>query len=493
MKEIERLLIAALFVGLLSACGLHPENAQSVNQLPDIYPDYVGVIVPMDIAPLNFSMSDDGFTDVYVDVKGAKGGTLHAEGTFADFDIDEWHQLLEINKGSELTVSVSARKEDNWYQYRDFTIAVSNHPIGEWGVTYRRIAPSYALYGHMGLYQRSLSDFEECGILENSQIPGQCLNCHTQNRTSPEQYVFHVRGEHGATVIHREQKDEILQARNDSLGGSMVYPYWHPGGRYCAFSTNKTAQMFHMGKNKRIEVFDTSSDVFVYDTESRQALKDTLIMKTGWMENTPAFSPDGKWLYFTTAPCKAFPKAYDQVKYSLCRVAFDEATGKIGQQVDTLINAEATGKSATWPRPSYDGRYLMYTQTDYGYFSVWHPEADLWLLDLQTGETRPMTEVNSKRSESLHNWNRNSHWFLFTSRRDDGLYTRLYFAAIDEKGQATKPFMLPQRNPKEYYRHLMYSYNTPDFTAEPVVTDARQMGRNIERNKRITTKVSINN
>ena len=104
-----------------------------------------------------------------------------------------------------------------------------------------------------------------------------------------------------------------------------------------------------------------------------------------------------------------------------------------------------------------------------------------------------MTEVNSKRSESLHNWNRNSHWFLFTSRRDDGLYTRLYFAAIDEKGQATKSFMLPQRNPKEYYRHLMYSYNTPDFTAELVVTDARQMGRNIERNKRITTKVSINN
>ena len=118
-------------------------------------------------------------------------------------------------------------------------------------------------------------------MMENSQIHGNCLNCHTQNRTNPDQYVFHVRGAHGATVISKSEKRkvnseklEVLQARNDSLGGSMVYPYWHPEGRYCAFSTNKTAQIFHMGNNKRIEVYDTASDVFVYDTQNHVA--------TGW-------------------------------------------------------------------------------------------------------------------------------------------------------------------------------------------------------------------
>ena len=318
-------------------------------------------------------------------------------------------------------------------------------------------------------------------MLENSQVHGQCMNCHTQNRTNPEQYVFHVRGEHGATVVHQHGKDVLLKARNDSLGGTMVYPYWHPSGRYCAFSTNKTAQMFHTGNNKRIEVFDTSSGVFVYDMEKHEVIKDTLIMTTGWAENTPAFSPDGKWLYFTTARCGNYPKGYDQVKYSLCRVAFDEKSGKIGTEVDTLVNAGVTGKSVTWPRPSYDGKYLMYTQLDYGYFSVWHPEADLYMLDLETGVNRPLNEVNSTRSESLHNWTRNSRWFLFTSRREDGLYTRLYFSSVDEHGKATKPFLLPQQNPKEYYQRLMYSYNTPDFTSVPVKTNAREMGRKIER------------
>ena len=263
----------------------------------------------------------------------------------------------------------------------------------------------------------------------------------------------------------------------------MEYDY-----RYCTFSTNNTAQIFHMANNKRIEVYDTSSDVFVYDTQEHVAIKDSLLTKKDWMENTPAFSPDGKCLYFITTPTRNYPQDYDKVKYSLCRVAFDEVTGKTGNQVDTLVNAALTGKSATWPRPSYDGRYLMYTQLDYGYFSVWHPEAELFLIDLKTGDSRPMNEVNSRRSESLHNWSGNSHWFLFTSRRDDGLYTRLYFSSIDENGKATKPFLLPQRNPKEYYRELLYSYNTPDFTSRPVKMDAREMGRRLESPKRQSTR-----
>jgi hypothetical protein len=478
-------------------CHSKPENVSKTDALPEIYPDYVDVTIPVGIAPLNFAMADETFDALDVEVKGSKGGTIHAEGAYADFDINAWHQLLEQNKGASLTVTVCARKDGQWVQYKDFSIQISSDPLEAWGITYRRIPPSYEMYSQMGLYQRDLSNFDERELLQNTRTPNQCINCHTANRTNPDQYIFHVRGDHGATVIGSEKREvngeklELLQAKNDKLGGSMVYPYWHPGGRYCAFSTNKTSQMFHTTKkNKRIEVYDSSSDVFVYDTETHTILRDTLIMKKYWAENTPAFSPDGKWLYFTTALRQVYPTDYDQEKYSLCRVSFDEKTGKIGEQVDTLINVRETGKSVSWPRPSYDGRYLMYTQTDYGYFTIWHPEADLWLLDLQTGETRPMTEVNSDRAESYHNWNTNSHWFLFTSRSENGLYTQVYFSHFDNDGQATKPFLLPQHNPRQYYRRLLYSYNTPDFTLRPVEINPREMGRRIENQERTATKTN---
>lgn len=453
-------------VCLLAACSSSsPKDVTIVDEQPAIYPDYVGVTIPTGIAPLDFAMRSDSVTTIDVEVKGSQGGSLHTNGAYADFDIAAWHELLEQNKGGELTVTVCAERDGRWTQYQDFAIHVSTDSLGEWGVTYRRIAPGYEFYGHMGIYQRDLSNFDETPLLENTNISKQCLNCHTANRTNPDQYVFHVRGEMGATVINRHGSIEALQARNDSLGGSMVYPYWHPGGRYCAFSTNKTSQMFHTANpTKRIEVYDSSSDVFVYDTETRTILLDTLTMRKYWAENVPVFSSDGKWLYYMTAKRQIYPTDYDKEKYSLCRVAFDAETGKLGTQVDTLINTRLTGQSISWPRPSYDGRYIMYAQADYGYFSIWHPEADLWLLDLETGDTRPIDEVNSSRAESLHNWSTNSRWFLFTSRRDDGLYSRLYLAHIDEQGHCTKPFMLPQQNPRHYYQQLLYSYNTPDFT-----------------------------
>lgn len=473
---------------LLTNCGSRPENAQQVDALPEIYPDYVGVTVPAGIAPLNFAMADDAFTTIDVEIRGEKEGSLHANGAYADFDINEWHELLRKNQGNRLVVTVCAEKDGQWTQFRDFSIDISRESLEEWGVTYRLVAPGYVLYGLMGLYQRDLSTFEETALIESSQIQGHCVNCHTPNRTNPDQYVFHVRGEKGATVVHRNGSDEYLQAKNEVLGGSMVYPNWHPAGRFCAFSTNSTAQMFHGANNKRIEVYDHSSDVFIYDTETRTTLRDTLIMQKTWAENTPAFSADGRWLYFITARQQDYPDGYDKEKYSLCRVAFDEKTGQIGQVVDTLIRAEDSGKSVSWPRPSYDGRYLMYTEADYGYFTVWHPEADLWLMDLQTGEKRAIDEVNSPQSESFHNWSIDGKWFLFTSRRENGLYTRLYFSMIDAQGRATKPFLLPQRNPKEYYNQLMFSYNTPDFTTRKIEPHPVEIGNRIESGKRTETR-----
>ena len=60
---------------------------------------------------------------------------------------------------------------------------------------------------------------------------------------------------------------------------------------------------------------------------------------------------------------------------------------------------------------------------------------------------------------------------------------------MDKDGKATKPFMLPQLNPKAFYRQLLYSYNTPDFTSHPVNGDACLMGRNIVSDQRTPTRL----
>ena len=485
IRYIFNLLVLLVLVG----CSSKVENATKVNELPKIYPDYVGVTIPAEIAPLNFSCTDADIDCMDVVVKGSKGGEIHTQGDEADFDIADWHELTAKNKGGQLTFTVCIRKDGQWKQYKDFNVSVSNYALDEWGLTYRRIAPGYEVFSHMGLYQRDLSTFDEYAIIENTQVPGMCVNCHSAHQKDPKKFVFHVRGDHGATMFQIDGKREWLKASNEQLGGSMVYPYWHPNGKFCAFSTNQTRQGFHVVSNKRVEVLDLSSDVFVYNPETHEILTDSLLQTKDWSENSPVFSPDGRTLYYMTCYQQEYPAHFKDEKYNLCKIDFDPETGKFGEKVDTIFNAVAMGKSLTWPRPSYDGKYMLFTLIDYGYFSVWHSESDQWLLDLQTGEARELKEINSDKADSYHNWNLNSHWVVFTSRRDDGLYSRLYLACVDDEGHFSKPFMLPQRHPLEYYSESLYSFNVPDFTKTKVEFDADEAGREIQSDKRVETKV----
>lgn len=474
---------------LLICCNDGAKTARIVEQLPPIYPDYIGVTVPASIAPLNFNIPSDSIKKIKVNVKGNQSGEMSVEGKYAHFPIKEWHDMLNKNVGSELYITVYAQTSKEWIRYQDFTINVSQYPLDEWGLTYRRIAPGYEVYSAMGIYQRDLSNFNESPIIENTQTSGLCYNCHTSNCSNSNQTVFHVRGDHGATMIQQNGECRWLQAINDSIKGAMVYPYWHPSGRYCAFSTNQTRQGFHVSHDKRIEVFDLSSDVLVFDVEKNQILLDTLLCKTEWSENIPVFSPDGKSLYFTTAYQQDYPTGYKEQRYNLCRIDFDPEKGSFGEKVDTIFDAQALGKSVTWPRPSYDNRYILFTLIDYGYFSIWHKEADQWLLDLATGKAQPLDAINSNDADSFHNWSSNSRWIVFTSRQDDGLYSRLYLASIDENGKATKPFMLPQENPHQYYDNSLYSFNTPDFIDKKIDFDSHAAVEEIISDERIKPTV----
>ncbi|MBQ2589568.1 MAG: hypothetical protein II576_09980, partial [Prevotella sp.] len=197
---MKRIIYLIVFFLVLVSCQHTVKDAVVVKDYPKIYPDYIGVTIPVNIAPLNFNYVGGDLARMDVVIKGSKGGELHVQGEEASFDIDEWHELVAQNKGGQLNVTVCVEIDGKWTQYIDFPIYVSNYPIDEWGLTYRRIAPGYEVYSSMGLYQRDLSNFDEYAIIENTHVPGMCVNCHTAQQTDPSRFVFHVRGNHGATM-----------------------------------------------------------------------------------------------------------------------------------------------------------------------------------------------------------------------------------------------------------------------------------------------------
>ena len=170
MKHIHYSLFAILLSLLLMACTETVSDARQEKGLPMIYPGYLGVTIPVNMAPLNFCMADETALRIDAVITDRHGHSLHSQGEEStDFDLADWHTLLGQNRGDSISVTVSAKYEDGWHAYRPFSIYISPDSI-DYGICYRLIEPGYEVWSKMGIYERDLSSFEERPLIENTQF-----------------------------------------------------------------------------------------------------------------------------------------------------------------------------------------------------------------------------------------------------------------------------------------------------------------------------------
>lgn len=461
------------FLGLVS-CG-RVQVSEEIDALPEIFPDYQGVTIPCNIAPLNFSYLGEEPCVLLASGRQVKG----KNGRFT-FKRGLWKRLVA---SEEIRLTVAVRQNGRWKSYKPFTIKVSSDKIDPY-VSYRLIPPGYQGWKHMGLFQRNLENYDESAILTNDLTGENCLNCHTPCQRDPSRFVFHARAGFGGTILVNDGEIEKLDTKTDSTISALVYPCWHPSGKYIAFSVNKTLQSFFNHDPNRIEVYDEASDVVVYDIESHNIAYSPLTRSKERFETFPTFSSDGKTLYFCSAAAvDSMPDNYARVKYAICSLGFNPDDLSFGDSVQVVYDAPAVDKSASYPYVSPDGRFLAFTRQSYGNFPIWHKDADLWMMDLRDGRSWALDELNSDDADSYHSWSGNSRWLLFSSRRDDGLYTKPYIAHIDENGHASKPFLLPQRSPLRMYKNLMYSYNRPELMRDKVTLGKHRLASRLRNSE----------
>ena len=477
------LLVAAIW--LLSSCANHPDVPSSSKEakcLPAIYPDYCNVTVPYNIAPLNFMLPADQYEACVARLTMPDGQQqTYGNGVKVQIPEEEWHDMLNASKGKSIKVEVWGKKQNGeWLSFNPFEIRVASEPIDDY-VSYRLIEPSYVAWTFMEIAQRNLTSFEETQIFNNEitmndRPKGQCINCHSYQNYKTDNMLFHVRLSNAGTVIVNDGKVSRVNLKRDYTISSGVYPSWHPKAKLVAFSTNLTRQGFHTLNPNRLEVYDLASDLILYDveTDSVQVVSNDSTL----LEVYPTWSPDGNYLYY----CKSVPlpeemhdkdirTTYPKVQYNLYRRSFDLTTHGFGEE-ELVFDAASLDKSATLPRVSPDGRYLLFALGQYGCFHIRHNDADIVCMPLGQGAGSPdqfldLTTLNSEgRPDSYPSWSSNGHWIMVASRRDDGNYCRVYFSYFNN-GKVEKAFMMPQEDP-EFNVFLLKSYNRPEFMVEPV-------------------------
>ncbi|WP_158712891.1 TolB-like translocation protein [Parabacteroides pacaensis] len=463
-----------LLLCVLGACTDSPVR-DVPGLLPSslVYPDYEGVTVPQDIAPLSFSINTP--EKKVKTVLHTAAYSVSVGGREVSVPARKWKKLLA--SGDTVRVDILYKKGDEWMLYHSFPLYVSPDKIDPY-ITYRLIAPGYEVWNRMGIYQRCLSSYDESPVYENTNRTHFCVNCHTTNRGNPEEFIFHRRP--GGTVLAKGGVVKKLNTQYNEKVHSLVYPSWHPSGHYIAFSVNKTVQGIHSQHPNRIEVWDEWSDIVILDVRTNSLITIPLLMSENSFETFPSFSPDGKRLYFCSARAVALPDSIKEVRYDLCSIQLDLDKNLYGRQVDTVIQASANNRSVSFPRLSPDGRFLLYTEHNYGNFSIWHREADLKMYDLVNKTPVDVGILNSTETESYHTWSSNGRWVIFSSRRGDGLYTRPYIAHIDTNGVAGKPFLLPQKNSTDYI-YQDRSYNIPEFMTGRIENPEKELEDVVEK------------
>lgn len=446
------------------------EDCASVERQPGISPDYAGTILPPNIAPTNFIIKEKAIA-YYVRISSEKGEDIDIFSRSPSIKIatKPWKRLLNQNREKSLLFTVFVKDEKGqWSRFAPIENQIAQEDI-DTHIVYRLMKPLYQYWDKLGIYQRDLSSYNERPIILNRATGKSCVNCHSFHNYNPARMIFHIRAGVGTSMILAYDNETHKVDTSTSFNHPTSYRSWHPNGEVIAFAFNTVKQIFNAAGENR-DVYDRVSDLLLYNVKTNTITTSPKISTKERMETYPEWSPDGKYLYFCSSPALDIydkdENPLEKLKYDLMRIPYDVEKDVWGE-VEPVLAASELGFSVAHPKPSPDGRYILFCKLDHSYFPLYKPGSDLYLLDTRTGEFRKPERINSDRAESYHCWSSNGRWVVFSSKRQDGICTHFYFSHFDSDGNFSKPFLLPQEDP-EYHQSRVIVYNIPEFVKGPV-------------------------
>lgn len=482
----------SFFCVMLSCSSSLPTAFEEASDTLSIYPDYKDVVIPQNVAPMNFSVMNPN-EEVVVEVTGNDGDVwvVGGEDGCVSFPEDKWKNI--VSQKSELQFDVFTKTEKGWLKYKPFKMKVVKDSIDPY-VTCRLIEPSYENIGKSGLFQFGLEHLEVKKLNGNEKYWGEqereravcCMNCHTTQASNPNNSAYYYRTKGGGLIVTYNGETRVVNAKVGDMKNGSVYQRWHPTLPLIVFSNNTVRQAFPTADRKKIEAFDNRGDLLMYDVENNSI--EYVWRKEGQINTYPVWSHDGGKIYFcqTDSAVVLDDSLRTRMKYKLMSMDFfgmDKPDSlKWGEPKEVYA---PKGQSVSKPRVSPCGRYVAMTLSRYGAYHYTNIDADVILYDLQEKKVIDSDLLNSNEAEGYVTWSSNGRWLMVGSRREDGNYVRLYFSYFDKEGKVYKPFQLPHENPL-YDKMLMKVYNYPEFSTVDTKLDEKSVYDLLEKNQVVT-------
>jgi hypothetical protein len=361
---------------------------------------------------------------------------------------DAWIQVKGVRQEAGRAIQASQR----------IRFRISRWPTDE-AIVYRLVAPPFNTRKTPDTFVRDLRSFQTRPFLLGHRK--YCFNCHTfSSKTGTS-------GKVGLQVRYMAKGYELpvyfgVYDIEERRGWKIRLPFdiqmttfmaWAPDERKLAFSANQQIVVFSPIVHETQSAGESTSDIAIYDMSQKTAYLLPGASDPDLLEIYPRWSPDGESIVYCSAPPGVHP---EQVHYNLRVIPFNEGRGGISKAIP---GASQNEKSNYYPRYSPTGKWLSFCQSLGG--DLIRSSSDICLLpgDLEGPAHRLECNVDYA-ADSWHSWSSNGHWLVFASKRDDGIYARLYLTQIDEGGHASPAVRLPVKDLP------LKSFNIPEFVAQ---------------------------
>jgi hypothetical protein len=348
----------------------------------------------------------------------------------------------------------------------EVTFSISKYPVDP-VIVYRLVTPLFHSAKTPDMFYLNIASLD--GGLFYPSVGDYCTNCHSfANTPSTLEKDYNL----AIAIRHRDGDKRLtvlgiynfLAREGRGIAASSFFMSWNPDGTKLAVCEGKDTYSKPLTTLETQEFLVRMADIHIVDRITGEDFPLPGASSRDYMETFPAWSADGKTILFTRAA--EIGDNWHPIKFDIFQVPYND--GKGGESTP-LPGASENGMSNYFPRFSPDGKWMVWTRAEWS--SLVAPTSDIWIMSARDWSNPRKLECNYDCAmDSHHSWSSNSRWLLFTTKRDDGIFARMYLTEIDEEGHASPPIEVPTPGGDE-----VMCYNVPEFMKFDMPIDARDI------------------